>query len=276
MKKAFWKKKTKTSDFEESDLPSTRPALFWDVVKNEFRKLFGVSLLLLAFALPFLAARFFCDFYRYALVSQGAENVSWPSFLFLILNPIATAVFGVGLGGAFRIVKRLCYLEPVFFWEDFKLGVKQNGKQAVLFSFLIGLCFSGTYAIRLMNPNNLLFDIPVGIFALLLYPSLLFAFPIISIYTTRVGETMNLSARLYLKAFLKNLIPLIAFLAPFFFEFIPDLILKYIAILAFLFLISPFYLLAFFLYESYLLDRYVNKEKYPGLVDKGIHRKKND
>lgn len=276
MKKALWKKKTKTVDFEEGDLPSTRPALFWDVMKNEFRKLFGVSLLLLLFALPFLAARFFCDFYLYALLSQGAENTSWPSYLFLILNPIATAIFGVGIGGALRIIKRLCYLEPVFFWEDFKLGVKQNGKQAVLFSFLIGLCFSGTYAIHLMDPNNLLFDIPVGIFALLIYPSLLFAFPVICIYTTRAGETLNLSARLYLKAFLKNLIPLIAFLAPFFFEFIPDLIVKYIAILAFLVLLSPLYLMAFFLYESYLLDRYVNKEKYPELVDRGIHRKKND
>lgn len=276
MKKALWKKKTKTVDFEEGDLPSTRPALFWDVMKNEFRKLFGVSLLLLLFALPFLAARFFCDFYLYALLSQGAENTSWPSYLFLILNPIATAIFGVGIGGALRIVKRLCYLEPVFFWEDFKLGVKQNGKQAVLFSFLIGLCFSGTYAIHLMDPNNLLFDIPVGIFALLIYPSLLFAFPVICIYTTRVGETLNLSARLYLKAFLKNLIPLIAFLAPFFFEIIPDLIVKYIAILAFLVLLPPLYLMAFFLYESYLLDRYVNKEKYPELVDRGIHRKKND
>ena len=35
----------------------------------------------------------------------------------------------------------------------------------------------------------------------------------------------------------------------------------------------PYYYLAFFLYASYNFDRFVNKELYPEIYDKGIVRK---
>ena len=43
--------------------------------------------------------------------------------------------------------------------------------------------------------------------------------------------------------------------------------------LLFSILVLPLLLLGFFLYETYLLDKYVNKEKFPELYDRGIHRK---
>lgn len=272
MKKGLFKKEPKKVDFIEEQLPSSRPALFWDVIKNEFRKLFFVSFALLVFALPFLALRFFCDFYAYGLLSKG-QDATWPRYIFLVANPFCCLIFGIGLGGCLRIIKRLCYLQPVFLWEDFRLGVKQNGKQSALTCFLIGLFFSATYVLHILHPDSLLWDIPFGLFALMVYPGLLFAFVIISTYTTKVGETFSLSFKLYFRSFLTSLVPLAAFCLPFFFEYVPDLILKYILILVFVIFLSPLYLLGLFLYESYLLDKYVNKEKYPELVDRGIRRK---
>ncbi len=269
-------KKPKKEDFLESGLPSSRPALFWDILRNEYRKLIGIALLLLLFALPFLALHFFVDSYVIALEKAGNEDTAFPHYLFLACNPIATLVFGLGVGSLMRIIKRLCYLEPIFFFEDWKLGLKQNGRQAALSGFLIGLFFSGTYLFHLLRPNELLWDMPLGIFALIIYPVFLFSFPVIATYETKWSETYSLSARLYLKAFLTNLLPLAVFLAPYLFEMIPDLVVKYIVIFFFLFFLAPLLLLSFFLYESYLLDKYVNKEKYPELYDRGIHRKKGD
>lgn len=272
MSKGLFKKEPKKIDFQEEQLPSSRPELFWDIIKNEFRKLFFVSFTLLVFALPFLGLRFFCDFYSYALVLNGQE-ATWPRYIFLVGNPLCCLVFGIGIGGCMRIIKRLCYLQPVFLWEDFKLGIKQNGKQSALGAFLIGLFFSATYLLHLLHPESLLWDIPFGLFALMVYPGLFFAFVVIATYTTRIGETFSLSFKLYFKSFLTSLIPLIVFCLPFFFEYVPDLVLKYILILAFLIFVSPLYLLGIFLYQTSLLDKFVNKEKYPELVDRGIHRK---
>ncbi len=269
-------KKPKKEDFLESGLPSSRPALFWDVLRNEYRKLMGVALLLLIFALPFLALHFFVDAYVIALENSGSENAIFPHYLFLAFNPFATMIFGLGVGSLMRIIKRLCYLEPVFFFEDWKAGIKQNGRQSALGGFLIGLFFSGTYLFHLLRPEELLWDMPLGIFALIIYPIFLFSFPIIATYKTNWNETYSLSARIYLKAFLTNLLPLAAFLTPYLFEMIPDLVVKYIAIFFFLLFVAPLILLAFFLYESYLLDKYINKEKYPELYDRGIHRKKGN
>ncbi len=268
----LFKRKIKTNDFLEEELPSSRPALFGDILKNEFRKLFFVSGALIVFALPFLAAHFFLDYELIALES-AEESSSWPHYLFLLLNPFLTSIFGIGLAGSLRIIKRLCYMDPVFLWDDFKKGVRQNVRQCLLFSFLIGLFFSICYLFRVNNPSSLLSNIPLGVFALIVFPCLMFAYPVIGTYSTKASETFSLSFRLYPKAFLTNLIPLFAFLSAYFFELIPDLVLKYALILLYLLLVSPLLFLGFFLYSSYLFDKFINKEKYPELVDRGIRRR---
>lgn len=269
----LFKRKTKDNDFLEDELPSSRPELFWDIVKNEFRKLFFVSGALIVFALPFLATRLFLDYELIALEAQEASS-SWPHYVFLIVNPFLTAIFGIGIAGSLRIIKRLSYMEPVFLWDDFKKGVKQNITQCMLFSFLIGLFFSICYLFRVNNPSSFVNNIPLGVFALIIFPCLMFAYPVIGTYATKISETFSISTRLYPKAFLTNLIPLFAFLSAYFFELIPDLVLKYALILLFLLLLSPLLSLGFFLYSSYLFDKFINKEKYPELVDRGIKRKK--
>ena len=269
----LFKRKIKPNDFLEEDLPSSRPELFWDIMKNEFRKLFFVAGVLIVFALPFLAMHVFLDYELIAMESQGASS-NWPHYVFLIANPFLAAIFGIGIAGSLRIIKRLCYMDPVFLWDDFKKGVKQNARQCVLFSFLIGIFFSICYLFRVNNPSSFVSNIPLGIFALIVFPCLMFAYPVIGTYTTKISETFSLSCRLYPKAFLTNLIPLVAFLSVYFFELIPDLVLKYALILLFLLLISPLMLLGFFLYSSYLFDKFINKEKYPELVGRGIRRKK--
>lgn len=275
MKKRLFQRKPKKDDFLAENLPSSRPALFWDILKNEYRKLMGVSLILILFAIPFLALHFFSDAWIIALERSGEENVAFPRYIFLALNPVATLIFGLGVAGSLRIIKRLCYLEPVFFFEDLKLGIKQNGWQSALNAFLMGLFFSGTYIFRLLHPDDFVWNIPLGLFALIIYPSFLFAFPIIATYKTKVGQTFSLGARMYLKTFVFSLIPLALFLSPYLFEMIPDLVIKYLVILVFLFF-SSVLLLAFFLYETHFLDKYINKENYSELYDRGIHRKKKE
>lgn len=267
-----FKKKPRSVDFTAAGLPSSRPALFWDILRNEHRKLFGAAVLLSLFLLPFIALHIFTDF-ELLMFQKNEVNEVWPHYIFLAALPLCTAIYGVGLGGVLRIIRRFCYLESVFFWEDFKLGLKQNAKQYALFSFLIGVCFSICYLGRITHSEDILWNIPFGIFALILFPCLMFAFVPIATYSNSFMQNLSLSSRIYLKAFLTNLLPLILFLSPLFFEFIPDLAVKYIVFLLFSILVWPLFLLGFFLYQTYLLDKYINKEKFPELYDRGIHRK---
>lgn len=270
--KRLFQKKPRTTDFTAAQLPSSRPALFWDILKNEHRKLFGAAVLLALFTLPFLALHIFTDFELLMFQKEGVTEV-WPHYIFLAILPLCTSIYGIGLGGVLRILKRLCYLEPIFFWEDFKLGVKQNAKQCVSFCFFVGISFSICYLGRISHSEDILWNIPFGIFALSLFPCFLFAFVPLATYSNSFMQNLSLSSRLYLKAFLFNLLPLLLFLVPLFMEFIPDLAVKYIVFLLFSILVWPLLLLGFFLYETYLLDKYVNKEKFPELYDRGIHRK---
>ena len=274
MKNPF-KRKPRSVDFTAEGLPSSRPALFWDILKNEHRKLFGAALLLALFSLPFVALHIFTDF-ELLMLQKDDVSETWPYYIFLAILPISAAIYGIGLGGILRIIRRLCYLEPVFFWEDFKLGIKQNAKQCVFFCFFIGVSFSICYLGRISHSEDILWNIPFGIFALIAFPCLLFSFVPMATYSNSFMQNLSLSSRLYLKAFLTNIIPLALFLSPLFLEFIPDLAVKYIVFLLFSILIWPLLLLGFFLYQTFLLDKYINKEKFPALYDRGIHRKKKN
>lgn len=282
--KRLFKRKPRAADFQEENLPSNRWQLFFDVLKNQFRKLFLASLLLVAFALPFLLLHIFIDFFKaanfssYSLGNMTEEayqsSLLYLESIFLAINPLATAIFGIGLAGVMRIIKRLCYLEPVFLGDDFKKGVKQNWRPVVLTTFLIGLLFSVCMFVRNLDTSAWYLNIPIALFCSLFYPILLLMIPASTIYSLKYTEAISLSSRLYARVFLPFLPILILFIGPFFFEYIPDLFIKYLVILLFVLLFSSLLLVGLFLVESSFLDRYINKAQYPALVDKGIRRHK--
>lgn len=282
--KRLFKGKTRASDFTEEDLPHNRYELFFDILRNQFRKLFVVSSLLFAFALPFLFLHGFIDFFKaanhsaFALGNMSEEaykaSILYLEAIFLSLNPLATAIFGIGLSGVMRITKRLCYLEPVFLGDDFRKGVKENSRQVVMTCFLIGLFFSVCLFVRNLDSSAWYLNISIALFSSLIYPVLLLMIPVSSVYSLKYGEAVSVSFRLYARVFLPFLPILLLFISPFFFEYIPDFIVKYLVIALFVLFFGSLFPTSLFLVESNFLDRYINKDRYPELVDKGIVRRK--
>jgi hypothetical protein len=277
----IFKRKIKSEDLTPSEMPSSRPALFWDILKNNFRPLLGISLLLLAFSLPLLVNLAFLNFEKYYLgtklsagtLAQSDYDIqaSYLSNLFLLLNPIAVSIFALGLSGVLRIIKRLCYLEPVFFWDDFRKGFKQNAFPTWVNLFFLSVLFSLTFFVHALNPDNILLDIPLGLFVMMVYPVSLYLLIIQSVYEIRITNAIILAYKIYFRSFLQTLPLLLAFIAPFFFEYIPDLLVKFITLPLFLLLFAPIYFISLFLFVSSLLDKYVNKKEYPVLYRKGLY-----
>ena len=286
MRKWHWFfEKTASRDYEEDDLPSTRPEVFWDVLKNQYRVLLGISLLLFLFALPFLGVHLYLDLqkavtYQAFTVGSLAEDayqdqIDMLNRLLLITIPIGAMIFSIGLAGAARIFKRLCFLQPVFFFDDFKKGIKENTWYFMGMAFLSSAIFSIFAWIRTLDSSNFIYSILLALSLVIVYPAFLFFIPVASLYQTKFLTAVGISFRIYVRSFLPFLPFLLGFVAPLGVEFIPDVAIKYIVLCLALVLVGPLLTLAFFLFSYWRFDKYINKERYPELVDRGVHRKKS-
>lgn len=278
---SIFKRKVKSEDLSPDQLPASRPTLFVDILKNNYRPLIGLSFLLLAFALPFLLSLAFLNFEQYNLglkLASGALSKTeydaktlFMSNLFLAIAPLAISLFSIGLSGALRIIKRFCYLDPVFFWDDFRKGIKQNFLPTWVNLFTFSILFSVCSFVRLINPSNILLDIPFGLLVMMVYPITLYLLIIQSVYQIKITNSIMLAYKIYFRSFFQTIPLLLLFTAPFFFEYIPDLLVKFIVLPLFLLLFVTLYLLYLFLFVSSLLDKYVNKKEYPSLFRKGLY-----
>lgn len=276
--------KKATRDFQITDLPSNRFQVFFDVLKNEHRVLFAVSCLLLLFLLPYLGWNFFLEL-QMAQISLSAsngslpleeanENIAYLTRLSLVAFPLGMSLFSLGLAGASRATKRLCFLEPVFFWDDTKKGIKENALPLLLSTFLFSLLLALFAFLRNWQPDQFFWSLGLAIGLIFLLPVYWFFVAVVSFYRLSYGSAMLLAFRVDFRSYLLFLPFLPFFLAPFAFTFIPDVVLKYLVLVLYLLLFSSLLLLAFFLFSYSRFDRYINAIHYPEMVDKGIHRKK--
>lgn len=136
------KEKSSPKDFSPDDLPSTRWQEYWDFFKTRPGMFFALGGTMLLFFVPFLIA-FLLKYY--AVLSTAASQLSEEDFLsFSLTNTfvfdavyaVCFLIFFLGLAGNARIIRQWAWGEGIYFWHDFGLGVKQNGKNYVLASLL--------------------------------------------------------------------------------------------------------------------------------------------
>ena len=284
-RKPLLRRKVAKKDFSESDLPSNRFELFFDILKNHYRTLLGASLLFLLFLLPLLMVQFFLDLRGASLfLSFEAGEIAEADYLSqkgyidsasLILFPIGMAIASIGLSGIARIIKRLCFLEPVFFFDDFKRGIKENGAHFAMMVFAFSALVSLALFVLSQFPGSLLGALPIGIVMLFVYPVALIFLPASSFYTMKFAPAVGLSFRVMLRSYGIVLPYLFVFLIPFGLQFVPDVVLRYL-LLGVTGIFSSAALVALFLFAFSRFDKYINKTRYPEWVDKGIHRKAKD
>lgn len=118
-------------------LPENRCQLLWELLKARWLLLFGMSMLLLLFAVPLVLSGFVIHFLKTAELdslpaSGGAEGIDlflicfrWDFWRFLI-SLLGGGLLAVGVSGVSRVIQLLAWGEGVVFRQDFAAGIAEN------------------------------------------------------------------------------------------------------------------------------------------------------
>lgn len=275
---------TAKTPYTKSMLPHNRRELFFDVVKLNYIQLICMGLVLFAFAVPLIVNVLVSDFYTAQIsgaidTAEASEQIL--SELVVVKNTSALisipllGILFVGISGMLRVIRQYAWGEVVFPYRDFTIGIKQNVKQTVILGLTIGVVIAVcTYLQSLadMNDNisayhassaagvvSILFLLPVGGYSLVC----------ISVYGNSFVQNLLQGFVLYMKQPIKTILAATLCFGIYFFLMMPNAVVRF-GILVGGILLFPFILLAWFLFAFDQLDQYVNAEKHPDIVNKGL------
>ena len=185
-------------------------------------------------------------------------------------------VLAVGVSGVAFVIRQLVWGEGVFFMQDVIEGIKTNGLYYALTAFILGLLVFLQNTFLPVQSNGYYIAIPIlaGLFIL---PPMGFVLSQIVVYKNNYLKYLSNGFFLYIKTVPTTLLFLLLFLIPGILglDLIP-FIAKYIILLVFMLFFAPLLLTGWFLYSCYVFDKYVNKDLYPEIYDKGVYRKKTE
>ena len=261
-------------DFTEKNMPHNRPQVFKDILANRTSSLFTLGLLLLFFSLPTIIIILFSN---HAISSINKET-ELENFIKLIntqnlLLLLSLLILAIGLAGIYRIVKLLVWQDGILFWHDFKEGIKENSKEFLITFSIIGILnFVGQYIFfnTEIDKNILLVAIVVISFYL---PTIIFTLTQTTIYNLPyLAKTKNS----FLMAWRNWYTSIPVFLLNTVFVIVPlvitDSIAYLLSMLLIPLLIGPLLIMFNTLYTHYYFDKYINKENFKEIYDKGIVR----
>lgn len=264
------------------NLPTTRFQLYFDVIKQNWRKLILSGLLLTLFFLPTLVTLFFRDYFV-IYASLQAENAE--EFQSLTVGGLS-AIYGVfcaslliasvGISGLSKVWMHLSYEEGFFFFGDFKLGIKQNIKTCIFATLIYIVLLYMTLFINISTTNDFLGHIPLGICQGIAFPILLIIFASNTIYDWKFKDSIRNGALIYIKYFFFILLFSLLLFAVNLLLLIPNIILRYAVVLLYFILIQPFIAFAFVVYMNHCFDEGINKANYPKLYRKGLFKSKQE
>ena len=275
--------KKASKDFEKSMLPQTRRAVFWDVVKLQWRKLLGLSLILFISALPLLLIAIYEDSYFLTLYEnpeipvESIPAIIAPLHIFCtVLSVPAMLLFFLGLSGVIRVMRQLAWEENAMVFPDFMVGLRQNWKQFLPIGFLFGLGYAfakiGWHtALAAQADSAWLQGIALGLLIFLVAPLVACSMIVIAVYNNRFWGNFRLAAYVYLKTPLKAVgAMLLAFGLSVAVWVIPHLQLHLIGSIPAM-MVFTLGLLGWMLFAFNQLDKHYNAEQYPEIVGKGVN-----
>lgn len=284
----FGKRKPKVAknDFTGDNLPHSRRDVFRDVLKNRWKDLLKVGALLLLFSLPLLvfgavgeinAANIYAEYKNGAISAETcASEVAASNGAFALIKIIGYLIFSVGIAGSARVLRQIIWDEPLFFFEDFKDGIKIYGGQFALAMFLYGLC-SYTAVFFSSAANGILYAIALGLGVFILLPAMFFWLSERTVYANRIGENIRNGFMFYVRTLFKSIGMLLLAFLPFILEYVLEFfglynfIFKYSYLLICTFLFLPFGIMLWLLYTYSVFDKYINAELFPEILHKGFY-----
>ena len=279
------KKKIKAaeSDFVAEMLPKNRKEVFFDSLKMRYPVFLWAGLVLFLFALPACLLLVFRDFQIYGMYSSFAEGniteeelaTALTSFRvsFTLPQLIALPLFGLGLAGVIKVLRQLIWAEGVYYFADFKEGVKENGVRYVsLFllaaAFIVLSVFTESYLSDAGNPvRYILFALAYVV----LFPAALYMLSLTAVYNIKLWGCIKNSFIFYIKTFPVTILFALLFAGCYFgILVIPNLTVKYILTPMLIVFVLPLYIVAWLLYSCRTFDKFINEQHHPEYFGKGI------
>ena len=264
----------------KQSLPSTRKEVFFDLLKYRKMSLFALSCYTFMFFIPLAIDLFYFNYLEsMAIIAEKYEYLfSLIFYSMLIMLPCMVIGF-IGFAGAFYTAKRMVWQEGISLASDFFRGIKENWKDALINGVIFGLVLFGL----VVGGSYLLIYAPVtpvvrgiGLGALILF-FLVFGMVIALNFTQCVyyensyGVTLKNSfsflGLLNWKVFLVFLFSTGVVVALGLF----NLITLAIGLILFAFTNSVVIIL-YTLISHAAFDKYINKEHYPEMVNKGLYK----
>ncbi len=263
--------------------PFDRKDVFFRTFKEHYGVLLGVSLAMFVFALPVVAV-YFGAYIELSLLGEitlenAVEMYSIQTQMYIWLIP-AFAIFSVGAAGAFYVIRRLVWDQPVLFFRDFFRGIKANWLQSLI-SGVIFILFMGAlnYAMNMLVLNVELGSAYWTLYVVQIFLAvvaamlLLFQYAAIAVYNDNVFKIIKNSFAFLWATFPRSIgIVLLAFAPVFVLLAFASVYIIYIIVLIFLALVGFAYgILVFTLHAHYVFDKYVNKQSFPDVYKKGLY-----
>lgn len=274
------------TDLTEKNMPHTRVQAFFDVLKNRGSLLVALGALVFLFSLPLIAL----TVARNIKINEAEliEDVALrASTVFSYVNTFnfiaiaAWAVTGLGFGGAFAVIRRLVWQQGIFFRHDFFVGVKENAA-SFAFYFAVGALFN--YLVQ-RSLRAIYFDdgflsqaaAVASIAAAALYaPTVTFSLVQSTVYKLGIFKKLYnsflIAMRLAYTAFPVALLNV----APLALLFIPNTVVFGVFLVVLPVFVYPLIALFDTLYCDAAFDRFINKEHFPEIVNKGIYENADD
>ncbi len=284
--------KAPTADFTVDMLPHNRRELFFDIIKLRWTKFFAQGALTVLFMLPMILFSWIEDSYNYGIIQEmsslpEAERMElYGKMLSMsntkaMLNIFSFLLVSVCIAGIVRIVRQCSWRENISLGYDFIKGVKQNIGQMALLALAVGTVnFLSVYTYNLLclsanQPAAVLLSVSFGTVLFIGIPLAAYTVVVVSVYNNTFFENLKTALFVFAKVPLRSILALVCCFLPYVPSQIPNIYCRVFGSIAGG-LVTPVVLLAWFLFASNQLDKYVNREHYPQLVGRGILSKKFD
>lgn len=277
------KLKQSQQDFTFAQLPHNRTEVFVDCYKMRWGTILVIGLFVLLFCLPLLCAEIFTDIvgtsiYDRLLKGEITETEAIASLnslrvLVALIDIPCWACLAVGLAGTTRVIRQLAWGEPIFFFSDFKQGIKESSLRFVaIFAICALLNFVREFCQRWLSSISILSLVPFVLLIFIVLPVALWMLSQSTIYKVSFGRSFSNGIAFYGKTLLQTLATVVVACLAWFITLISAIIVKYVLFVLVIVLLVPAYLMFWFLFSSSVFDQYINKTNYPDFYDKGVYR----
>lgn len=278
------KQKAATKDFNIADLPSNRKEVFFDCLKNRYKYFMYCGFVIFLCTIPLLIIYFLKTLDLGSLLIQlNDERITVAEYnmaklshtlIFDGLIILSSLIISIAISGITRVIRQIGWEEPIFFLRDFGDGIKMNYKYIFVHLFILSIIYLIADLSLNIKTGLVLFQyIPIVIFIFIAIPTCLFSIAQTNIYNISLFKSIGNSLLFMFKALpgciiFSLIISLIAFI-----RYIPNIMILLMILSLLIIFVFPLYYFGWFLYSSYIFDKFFNIDFYPELIDKGINRK---